>query len=1635
MANCNDKKKFKTSEASTKAWLRTNGIIDKFLKIIDYNKFVKTNRELSNIATEKYGTKGRLFYEENGNAVPNKTAFKQIDNANGVFYQLNEGPIPSAASPKTLAMVNDFLTRIGVDVKALKNVVVDGIKQDAAGAALLTQKLIEVVEGKEAQALPEEAMHFAVAIIKQTNPALYKKLMSEINNYAVLNEVFATYGQNPMYQIDGRPNVIMLKEEAIAKVLAETIINNNEGSLERPENIAKVQNWWDQMVQWFKQLFTTSGFDQLSMDILTGKIIGTAEDINEEEGIAFLQLDPQEAVMNRIKEVSDSIEKHSEDGYRINGKKIPRVSDLVDAWYERTFRNGDLNKTEYQQAVFDLKAEKGTKGHKDLEYAFSLFVDENGYLRDTPLDDTGYQSRINPNNRDMYETLRNNLKDRLNSFPVGTRFMSEATIYNPKANRAGTVDFLAITPTGDVNILDWKFMDLDTDKYTDIPWYKNTAWNLQMEQYRSILQNAYGVKPEKFKQTRMIPIKALYSKGSSKENILPVLLGIKIGDVNVKNIKEDYLLPVPIKNEKTGKRKIDELLGELNSLYKKISDKSVPDSEKLNKDELLNSLFHSIRQLQVKENIQPLVRQAQLLNKTIEKLLAKYEDQIKGQDPKSFTDKQVSDFAKEITDAQFSINIYTDLYSEVRALLSDSAEDEKLKKELRKTSEDAKDLEDELERVLEEYTEDIIAKREGIDNFLSAEKVIKGFTKLFASTSTLQSKAVQFLYKKANRAFAYSAQDTLAESKTLEDLKEKFEGWAKRKGLSYKNYFDILKKKDSNELIDEYDPSFYTELKNRTKEEVKNISDDRDSSWIRDNIDVPAYNEHLKEKLAEEIERIKNKPRLLTSEEADALANTGKLPNEVVMEIYKAKNLYDTSTTTSAGWFIYNETRKFPKKDKWTSEEWKELNKPENAPAKQFYDYIIEKNNEYADLGYINKRFARTFLPFVRKNLVEKLVTGGQVKLGQQFFTDISVDEGDIGYGQYDPDTGQIVNKIPKYFTSALEEETSTDLFRTMAMYNEAAIRYKYLTEIEDQLIAVVDVEKNKKSIATSIFGKTRIEDGVLKYTTDKHGQYIKGENANLVESMMKAIIYGQKFVDNQMFDQLLFKMGNWGETLNNKLGVNVFPEGLSNRQLSVNKTINQLNNTFQITTLGLNLLSATSNFFGGNAQSLINSGKYFTKKDYLAAELMIFSKKFFGTDQKKLIGALEYFLPLTDNYNRDIAKKLSLNQLTQESIQDFLMILMRNTDLNVQTSNFYAFLNNSIVQDGQVINAREYLRSQPEYQEKYSGSVADRKAFEERFDAEVKRLINEQGVLKVGEVIDNKFVIPGVDQKSDSVVELRRKVQQVSKDALGNLSEDDLRMINMSVQGKSFMVFKNWIPRLVDVRMGNLKYNSASDAYEWGRTRMVFKVLTDEFSLTNPVSGLGKLYNSLRGTEKGVEYMRQMFEKKKNEYESETGKTLEMTETEFIDLARQNIKSQIVDVVFLATVFALLAALKANEPGDDEDPLVKNRYKFYVKAVDKFKGELMYFYDPTSGIDLVSQGAFPAAAVITNFAKLMTNFKTEMFALGTGDEELEKKTQVIKYLMKTFPFTNQIQGYLPMFYPALAKDLGIKVQSNYGIR
>jgi hypothetical protein len=335
--------------------------------------------------------------------------------------------------------------------------------------------------------------------------------------------------------------------------------------------------------------------------------------------------------------------------------------------------------------------------------------------------------------------------------------MSEAIVYDPKRDLAGTIDFLAIEPDGKTNILDWKFMDLNVDKYDDIPWYKVNAWRLQMEQYKAILQNTYNINPQDFKQTRMIPIKAFYSQGNAKTGDLPKLQSIKIGDVSVKAIQDDYLIPVGLEGEKTGNKKIDALIEKLNAVYKQISEKKALPSEKLSKAEQLNALFTAIRQLQMKGNVKPLLYQAKVLNKQIKTTIDNYNANWAGKDPKSFSEEEMNTFQEEIETSQDALDMYTKLDSELRFLfLGDlSEEDKKLKEELRDTADDARDLQSDLNTVAEEFADTIIAGSVDVDNLLSPEKIIKGITRFFSSTTTLQLREWRCCLRRQTKLLVY----------------------------------------------------------------------------------------------------------------------------------------------------------------------------------------------------------------------------------------------------------------------------------------------------------------------------------------------------------------------------------------------------------------------------------------------------------------------------------------------------------------------------------------------------------------------------------------------------------------------------------------------------------------------------------------------------------------------------------------------------------------------------------------------------------------------------------------------------------------------------------------------------------------
>jgi len=1533
---------------------------------------------------------------------------------NNIYFQQGE-VTSSKASPATVARIKDFLKRIGVDIKMMDNITVNGVKKDANGAALIMQQLVQVVYGKEDVALTEEAMHFAVEIIEQRDPKLFNQLLKEVNNYRLYDQVVKNYGKLADYQgADGKPDIRKLKKEAIAKILTETVINKNEGLTEKPELLAKAEGWWQTFLTALKNIFQKSGFDLAAIKVLSGEFEGTAQELRAEEGAVYLQategMSKQDTTIQRILDMAKRLSLDTTTNkYKIDNSDIPyRVTQLVGDTYEDLFKNSALTKSEWQEVVESVSMATGDAGHKDIQWMMeNVFLSPDRTLlpENQEGDDTNYVSRLEPNDRRLYDTLKGNLRERLASFGPGTKFLVETTIYNG-TNTAGTVDLIVVTPEGKVSMLDWKFTKINTTYNKDIPWYKIGAWKEQMGYYKSMLQSQYGVDPKDFVQTRMIPILTTYSEGDPKLKIAPTVTDVRIGSVDVKLIDEAYLLPVGVEDEDTGNKKVNALLVKLNGIYKSLSGKkAVSPTDKANKAEELNYLYSAIRQLQMRENVKPLLEQAKILNKNITNIIKEYNDSWKGIDLTTVDDVAKDEFSNNIMLYEASLKTYTSLTSELKSLFNGekTPEQKELWEDIRDTTENANELASELRDVSDEFAQDIVAASYDVLNFLKPEKIIKGFSKWFSSTSTLQLKGTELLFKMANKAFGLASMDTTTEGNRLIELKKNFDEWASRKGLTSKNYFDILKKKDKNELIDEFKPEFYTELKQKIAA--------KDFDWITANIDVQQFRKDIAQALDKEYARIESKVRVGSKEDNE---------NAILRERSKAFDLYNLTTTTSPGWRIYEIVKKNPLRSKWQSEEWTELTKPENAPAKAFYDYIRERNEYYQSIGYITNE--RTFLPFVRKGLLEKIVMGGDLKIGEGLLRNITISEGDVGYGKTDPLTKQPIYKIPKYFTRDTGEEVSGDLFKNMTLLNEMAIRYAYLDKIENQMRLIVNTENNKEAIKTSYFGKTKYKANGEVETVDDNS-----ENAKLIGDMMEAIVYGHKFVENENFDQLLGGLGKFGKNLNKKLGMNIFPENFDDAQISLNKSITQLNTAFQLKTLGLNPLSSIATLLGGSFQSLINAGTYFTKTDYIANEAMISMAKFNGQDGKKLMAALEYFLPLTENYNVEIAKKLSMNKFSQESIQEFLMSLMRNADQHVQTVNFFSYLNNTIVEDGQLVNAREFLRASDKYANIYNVGSQERKKLQDEFDKDVKALVKEKGVMNLAEVKDNELVIPGIERKSDTVIKLRRIVQNVTKDALGNLSADDVRKINLNIYGKSFMVFKNWIPRLVDIRLGNLKYNSATEAYEWGRSRMMFRMLSKEF-----LRSTDSLLSALGGNdEKFIAQIKDLYEAKRVEYEKDTGKVLEMTEAQFIDLVRQNIQSQMTDFLFYASLTALILGAKAMVPDDDEDDASKNRYKYMLRIIDKVRDEVAYFYDPTAIISLTSGGVFPAITYLETFKKAFVNLRKEMFAIAIDDKETQDDNYVIKYFLKAAPIASQLDAFILLFYPDLAKELGMRAQSE----
>ena len=1583
-------------------------------------------------------------------------------------FQL-EGMPMSAASEQTLAKVKELITKMGVSIESLLEYAKKSKLnlKDVNAVADMVHGIIAVAEGKEDVALTEEMVHIATAILQAKNPKMITEMIAKIDRFKIYNQTLKAYRDNPDYQLpNGKPDIRKIKKEAVDKLIAELIVNGGQDIAQYPELLEEenqnlVQRWWNAIMDWFRGMYKSTNvsiFQQTADIIMNDQLEGDFTDIQNKQ--IYYQLSaPQEVIQKEVLDRQSKIKKvesgekvdpmfmdteEASNWYEIQNeegvfKRIEkRVTDRVKAWYRQRFGNKTFSKEE--QAFNEFKRKFGVKAHGWFEDIHQRYFEPDGTIKIS----IGQRNvALEKTEEDMYVQLEEYFSDLVNKFSEDGKtplVFSEVKVYDPKAKEAGTLDLVIIDETGKANIFDWKFMSVSQNS-EDVAWYKQGAYNIQLSRYREILRDNYGIK--QFGMNRAIPIimeiKSPMTKSATAE---PYVAGIAIGSVDTSKIKELKLIPISEETESTGFDTLDKLIKDLNAVYRQISKQDVTnEEEKEFKSKRLNTIKAAIRAAQGSLNISPLIEVIREMKISGQMIIDDYNTIYLNRPTTAddLTNKELSDFSDEMREYLAMAEIFGRVDDRIRDLIYNSEMEAaattseqkvavKVRKELLDSiTNEASEIRDSREAIKEisgKFADKFIGQKNLVAGLLNPEAVLKGLGSFFNGVSDLPLASLNILYKLVNNSKGKAARIASSEVDELMAIRKRL---VDRGGDVRSLIKQIYQKGDDNKwvnkLIYKYKKDFYNAVDQNAQSEY------RSKSWLENNIDVDAYMEEAIDKMNENISYYQRRY-------ADH-------PDILEQIIYEEKLKWDLTDENFNGW--NNHIIKRHPLEKWTSEEYIELSKDKDLL--ELYEFISRINDKAKNVGYINNKLASTFLPFVRKSMAESLAWDASLSVLTSLGDGLTLRAEDVGLGSINELTKELEHSIPKYYThdfSRAEDGThdysdvSEDLFKNMIMYINHMEKYSMLSEIEGQLQLVKTIEEGKDHLNTSQTGDIIIKNGKPDEISGNK------ENAQMFEDFMRGVFYEQKYPLSDSDTALNINVKNFiKKGINRVAGREVYTPEENPSGISLVKSIDAMNRGFQLKTLGFEVLSGAVNAFGANIQIATQAGNYFKAREVLANEGKLVGNKFKNDDERSMfIQLIDAFMPLKDDPNYEKLKKAGLTKLTQGSFSDFLMMFMRAPEQHIEKSVFLTLLQNTMIVDGKLVNIREYVKNK--YKDRYE-SAAVYKTTSDIMDKEIEELKKTKSIDVIKKLEDGKLVIPGFDLTNfDELQRLTNLTRTISRNATGGMSDSDMNKASMNIWLKSMMVFKGWIPKLLKTRFSQFSETSddfstsinedgltLGQKYDIGRVRLFGHVLGDGI-----IAGVRNINNIIALNDAGLERLDKMYEDFSKSYEKRTGKVLQMDKADFIDLMRNNLRNQIKELAILMSMFGAYLALGLMAPDDDDDKATKNLYRFSQRTIDKFVGELSFFYNPVEFQKLLSGSAFPALGLFSDIERFTSHFFMETTGLDLSNsdltvEEVEKKAQPVKYLSKMFPITKSMITYMALFDADFAKEYDITIQKN----
>ena len=1590
-----------------------------------YNFYENT---VKNILNKQYGKENvKQVTDEYGNTW-NEIDIKKDRDQQSILLQ-TEDMAASKASAETVATMKNVAKQMGVDIQELNeyakgnpDINVKGIN----GLADLVKGVIAIAQGMEGYALTEEVVHMATAILEQTNPKLITEMISKINRFKIYDETLKAYKGKKAYQLsNGKPDIRKIKKEAVDKLIAELIVYQSEGSTQFPELLyekdrSMVQKWWDTILDFIRGEYRKSNIDifqQASRKVISGNVGGVISEITN--GGVFYQVknsavdkiyDVITDYSNRLKrfdEVKDAsgkviVNRH----YELDDlpDEIPSVTATLKAKSKMPERS-DLDKF-----LDDQKKDWGTEIH-DYIYKFITknLIDKDGYKLQTPLTDS-ITNKLEPKVREKLEAFSIEL---INSYEDGTRFILEAMVVNEKVKGklASAVDFMAIEPykkedgTDDVkvDILDWKTTSVNKSRDGDIHWGKQKDWKAQMGEYTKILYN-YGLQPNQLRKARMIPfvINYNYVVEGKPQSGFSSPTSMEIGKLNSLEETHLYLLPVPINSESTGNPKIDTLLKSLREQWEKLYKKPVSAEDRYGKILEINKLSDAIRNLHVKLNFLPLVNVGKSFMTNARLAL----DDFAKIDYETISQKELDKRLGDLNEYAVSAMKFTSmdqvfLSEYTREGMSD--DNKATLKELEHISSMAARMLNEISELQNQYAVHLGVK-EGVtteetkETILQAEKEIDGFAKTFLEGSRLSAKIIKLASNMLMNAKSLVNIEFARKMKNYEKLLIALEKEASAKGVKAFDLIGTMSPTGLN-LIRKFDKQFW--------EDLTRARETGDKNFYLNNMNVDEYVKLANAAIEKGIAEL-DKTVFSVDGEEDELQRTWRKA--------KLRDSLDIRSENFDGYDNYRFKQLFREtmiEEGHYSKEYETLRK--NKAAHDVWEFFTDLNNKAKQMGYLDKQ-GSSFFPLIEATMLQKFAQSDNLSaqakesLWTDFYQTRINEQNQLS--KIDPETGKVRKSIPKYYTQTDKtmNQLSTDLNKVGALWIKSLLEYESAKNLENTLLTLHAVEKAKGSLI--------IENGVVQFTDGELSvNEAENKNADILRTIIDDYLYKQ--------GQDLGSIGNIGfSTLGEKLGKT--EEDKAAKTVNAKKLLSNADTLTRALAVGLKPLIAAANFMGYNFQAFVNGGTMYSFSEFQKNNLKVVTGNGFSVIQK---GLLDLIVPLNEDVateeRRKLAKKQGLGKwLGTWTFSDVMMSTNSFAERKLQFSNAMSIIDNSMVVDGKIVNIRQYLKQQDRNARK-GLSEGERKALEKSFNERAKALKESSSLDKIAKIENDEIVIPGVSDIE--LAKFRTMIVEYGRKLNGQMNEDNKAGYRRDAIFTSFMMFKNWIPKLVSEHSIGINKNAEIDKWEYGRTRAFFKTW-QSVGWTN----ISKMRAIITGTDEGLQMINEILEAKRLDYFRKTGQELEITEEEFQDLIREQIANQMKELYLLLGVIALVLSAKAAEPPEDATAEEKNKYKWYLKLVNKVSDEITFYYNPLSFEKMTQGSVLPSLNLLTRIGDIMWYTAREAYGEATDNEEMVDKAHPLKYFINIVPVASQFQNeYLAYLYPEFAKEQGIKVTTE----